>query len=62
MWILDEMTNTYILKCSHCEAPGNYHAAQQSVHLTCAACGAINAFEYDEERLGEICVRCGTRR
>ncbi len=39
-----------------------YEAFQQSVRLTCATCGAINAFEYDEERLGEICVRCGTRR
>jgi hypothetical protein len=29
MWIFVEMTNTYILKCSHCEASGNYHTAQQ---------------------------------
>ena len=39
-----------------------YKAAQQRAHLTCATCGAINAFEYDKDRRGEVCVRCGTRR
>jgi hypothetical protein len=32
MWILIEDTNAYILKCSHCEASGNYHTAQQGLH------------------------------
>ena len=38
-------------------------AAEQCVRSdVCHECGAINAFEYDKERRGEVCVRCGTRR
>jgi hypothetical protein len=39
----------------------NEQAAQQGVQPTCRHCGAINAFEFDNERQGNICVRCGER-
>ncbi|MCL4824001.1 MAG: hypothetical protein KJZ57_07260, partial [Anaerolineales bacterium] len=35
-------------------------AAQQSVQADeCPQCHAINSFEYDEEYLSDVCVRCG---
>jgi hypothetical protein len=28
----------------------------------CPQCHAMNSYEYDEECLGEVCVRCGIRK
>lgn len=61
LWIWHEETNVYTLQCSHCEASGNYQAAQQGVQSDglywCWNCNLWQKFDHDNR-----CGVCKTAR